>query len=99
MTILFWSQVMVFVHARNETLRTARGLLELAKQRGNEELFAPKPEHPRYGLCVRELAKCKNGELRTLATGGLGTHHAGMLRPERSMMARAPLKLGPWVRG
>lgn len=81
-------QVMVFVHARNETLRTARGLIELARTRGHEELFAPKPEHPRFALATRELAKCRNGELRTLAAGGLGTHHAGMLRPERSMMER-----------
>ena len=34
------TQVMVFVHARNETVRTARALLERAKQRDGASLIS-----------------------------------------------------------
>nr|XP_023860656.1 activating signal cointegrator 1 complex subunit 3-like [Salvelinus alpinus] len=34
-------QVMVFVHARNATVRTAMGLIEMAKNRGESSFFQP----------------------------------------------------------
>ena len=34
-------QVMVFVHARNETVRTAFNLIEQAKNKGDTALFSP----------------------------------------------------------
>lgn len=53
------SQVMVFVHARNATIRTAMGLIEMAKNRGETVFFQPE-QGPDYGQCdkqVRVLAR------------------------------------------
>ena len=82
-------QVMVFVHARNDTIRTARGLLELAKKKAEEAEFKPNPDlHPRGQLMVREVMKSKSGEVRDFFNGGFGIHHAGMLRPDRGLSER-----------
>ena len=81
-------QVMLFVHARNETLRTARALAEEASKRGDAEAFAPDDEHPRAALARRDVERSRNGELRGLFAAGLGVHHAGMLRADRNLMER-----------
>ncbi|KAI0234175.1 putative steryl acetyl hydrolase mug81 [Massospora cicadina] len=82
-------QVMVFVHTRKETGRTAKTLLELAREDASASLFAPPedalPVHARY---ARDVARSRNAELRTLFTYGLGIHHAGMLRPDRTLTER-----------
>lgn len=47
-------QVMVFVHARNSTVRTAMTLIEMAKNRGESLFF--QPEHgPDYGNCEKQV--------------------------------------------
>jgi len=82
-------QVMVFVHARNDTVKTARALLERAKKLGEEaEFVGPAMEHPRYGLLAKEVTKAKSSEVKELFAGGFGIHHAGMLRPDRSLEER-----------
>ena len=45
---------MVFVHARNETVRTATILSELAKNNGESRLFEP-DQSPRYGEALKEV--------------------------------------------
>lgn len=82
-------QVMVFVHARNDTVRTARALLEMANKNGTIEEFRPNlEEHPRYALSQKEVNKSKSSEVREFFAGGFGVHHAGMLRPDRSLSER-----------
>lgn len=41
-------QVMVFVHARTETLRTGRWLLDWASQHGETSLFEPEVHNPEF---------------------------------------------------
>lgn len=48
------SQVMVFVHARNATVRTAMGLIEMAKNRGETSFFQPE-QGPDYGQCDKQV--------------------------------------------
>lgn len=36
-----------------------------------------------------QVAKSRNGELRELFVSGFGIHHAGMLRPDRTLVERA----------
>ena len=49
-------QVMVFVHARSDTVRTARALLELARKEGTAEELLPKyDEIPTFQLKVKEV--------------------------------------------
>ncbi|XP_076827951.1 activating signal cointegrator 1 complex subunit 3 isoform X3 [Brachyhypopomus gauderio] len=50
-------QVMVFVHARNSTVRTAMSLIEMAKNRGESSFF--QPDHgPDYGQCDKQNLLC-----------------------------------------
>ena len=50
----FVSQVMVFVHARNETVRTATVLSEMAKNNGEGKFFDPE-QGPRYGEALKQV--------------------------------------------
>ena len=47
---------MVFVHARNDTVRTARALIDTARERNELEEFIPTEEsHPGYPFAEREV--------------------------------------------
>ncbi|KAL0984962.1 hypothetical protein UPYG_G00151150 [Umbra pygmaea] len=78
-------QVMVFVHARNATVRTAMGLIEIAKNRGESSFF--QPDHgPDYGQCDKLIQRSRNKQMKEMFPDGFGIHHAGMLRSDRSLM-------------
>jgi antiviral helicase SLH1 len=80
-------QIMVFVHSRKDTVKTARRLHELAVDEGCSDLFDPS-EHPRYDNAVRDMKQSKGRELRELLGKGMGTHHAGMPRSDRNLIER-----------
>ncbi|CAG0888066.1 unnamed protein product [Darwinula stevensoni] len=80
-------QVMVFVHARNATTRTALVIKELALKRGQAHLFAP-PDNSALGLAQKNIARSKNKLLNDLFPHGLATHHAGMLRSDRNLVEK-----------
>ncbi|KAH3916623.1 hypothetical protein HBI56_048130 [Parastagonospora nodorum] len=80
-------QIMVFVHSRKDTVKTARRLHELAIDEGCSDLFDPS-EHPRYDNAVRDMKQSKGRELRELLGKGMGTHHAGMPRSDRNLIER-----------
>lgn len=80
-------QVMVFVHARKETVKTAQKLKEMAMEEGMTTFFEG-VEHPKYGLYRRELQTSRNKEMKELFDAGFGIHHAGMLRSDRNMMEK-----------
>uniref|UniRef100_A0A5K3FBK7 Helicase ATP-binding domain-containing protein n=1 Tax=Mesocestoides corti TaxID=53468 RepID=A0A5K3FBK7_MESCO len=80
-------QVMVFVHARGETLRTARWLLDTASQRGDLVHFEA-PQLSNSAELKRRIARASDGALREIAPRGVACHHAGMLRPDRSLVER-----------
>jgi antiviral helicase SLH1 len=80
-------QIMVFVHSRKDTVKTARRLHELAIDEGCSDLFDP-TDHPRYENAVRDMKQSKGRELRELLGKGMGTHHAGMPRSDRNMIER-----------
>ncbi|KAK9768510.1 putative steryl acetyl hydrolase mug81 [Basidiobolus ranarum] len=80
-------QIMVFVHARKETVKTAQMLSEMALTEGITDFFDCS-EHPRYELAKREVAKSRNKELKELFSKGFAMHHAGMLRSDRNLVER-----------
>ncbi|KAI9305339.1 Sec63 Brl domain-containing protein [Cunninghamella echinulata] len=80
-------QVMVFVHARKETVKTAQVLREQAINEGLSEIF-DSVQHPKYGSFGKEVSKSRNRELKELLPSGFGIHHAGMLRSDRSLTER-----------
>lgn len=45
---------MVFVHARNATVKTAMGLIEMAKNQGETRIFQP-DQSPDYGQCEKQV--------------------------------------------
>lgn len=80
-------QVMVFVHARKETVKAAQTLKETATFNDCLGDFSCE-DHPNYGLLRRDIAESRNQEMRQLFDFGFGIHHAGMLRSDRNMMER-----------
>jgi len=83
-------QAMVFVHARADTVRTARALAELAAACGDAAGFEPPDaaQMPDVELLTRDVARCRSREIQELAAKGFGIHHAGLLRPDRSLVER-----------
>lgn len=84
-------QVMVFVHARKDTVRTGYTISQMARESGNTALFEPSEndgEDHRVQSMTEELDKSRNRELRELGRYGIGIHHAGMLRSDRTLVER-----------
>ncbi len=79
-------QVMVFVHSRKDTAKTARTMIEFAEREGTASVFEYK-EHEHIDLKQR-VDKSKNREVRELFAGGFGVHHAGMLRSDRNLVEK-----------
>ncbi|KAI7865814.1 Sec63 Brl domain-containing protein [Spinellus fusiger] len=77
-------QVMVFVHARKETVKTA---LMLKEEMMNEGLgdYLDCSSETQYVGHKRNIVKSRNKEMKELFSYGIGIHHAGMLRSDRSM--------------
>ncbi|KAH8381944.1 hypothetical protein KR009_001110 [Drosophila setifemur] len=80
-------QVMVFVHARNATVRTANVIRELAGQNNTSAQFLPKDSNA-FGLATRSIQRSRNKQLVDLFSCGLAMHHAGMLRADRQMVEK-----------
>lgn len=80
-------QVMVFVHARKETVKTALALREASVLEGNSDDFSCE-DHPQWSFFRRSIGESRNKEMKQLFDGGFGIHHAGMLRSDRNMMER-----------
>jgi activating signal cointegrator complex subunit 3 len=76
------TQVMVFVHARNATLRTATVLKEMASQRNQLNMFEPE-ESSVVGQARKAFNGSRNKQLGELFQCGFSIHHAGMLRSDR----------------
>ncbi|TDL29712.1 Sec63-domain-containing protein [Rickenella mellea] len=80
-------QVMVFVHARKETVKAAMALKDSALTDGSIDEFSCQ-DHPTWSLFRRDIATSRNKEMKQLFDHGFGIHHAGMLRSDRNLMER-----------
>ena len=75
-------QVMVFVHSRKQTVQLAKYFVEEAKRRGEEHLFQYKGVMP---SAVEKKGRTLQGrDLSALFASGLGAHHAGLVRYDRT---------------
>lgn len=88
-------QVLVFVHARNATVRTGLQILEYARNRNDLKHFeySPKDEDAakdtiQYQDALKHVNHSKNAQLRDLFPYGIAMHHAGMLRQDRNMVEK-----------
>ncbi|GLG93341.1 Putative activating signal cointegrator 1 complex subunit 3 B [Gryllus bimaculatus] len=80
-------QVMVFVHTRNATARTANVLREMATQKGQLGLFEVESSAS-LGTARKTVMRAHNKQLCDLFQAGLAIHHAGMLRSDRNLVEK-----------
>lgn len=80
-------QVMVFVHARKETVKVALALQEAASKEDILSEFSCQ-DHPNYSHFRHEISTSRNKEMKQLFDDGFGIHHAGMLRTDRNMIEK-----------
>lgn len=80
-------QIMVFVHSRKDTVKTARTLYEMATEQGLTDLFDPSMSDG-YTQALKDVKQSKGREIRELVAKGMGTHHAGMPRSDRNLIER-----------
>ena len=57
---------MVFVHARNATVRTGMKLLETAQSRGQAQTFLPE-DSAQYGQAQKAMSKSRNKQVRNVS--------------------------------
>lgn len=82
------NQCMIFVHSRKATVKTARIMRDLAQEGNTLPLFETAHQHPQHISAAKEVGKSRNIELKELFASGLGVHHAGMMRSDRSLTER-----------
>jgi activating signal cointegrator complex subunit 3 len=78
-------QVMIFVHSRKDTSRTLESILELCAKYGTFDRLE-NAHHEKYTIWKREVDKSKSQEVQNLFYKGVGVHHAGMLRSDRTLV-------------
>eukprot|EP00026_Physarum_polycephalum_P000144 Phypoly_transcript_00144.p1 GENE.Phypoly_transcript_00144~~Phypoly_transcript_00144.p1 ORF type:complete len:2136 (-),score=361.95 Phypoly_transcript_00144:17-6424(-) len=81
------NQVMVFVHSRKDTFKTAEKLFELAQSENQMDLFAADKD-PKFKFAMDAVSKSRNRELNQLFPHGFSMHHAGMLRSDRNIVEK-----------
>ncbi len=80
-------QVMIFVHSRKDTTRTAQAIRDKAAKEATLSDFSC-AGNKAFAAYAAQVTKSRNADLRQHFDAGLGIHHAGMLRPDRSLTER-----------
>ena len=79
------NQILVFVHSRKETGKTARTLRDMCLEKGTLGQFLREGSGSTEILRT-EAEQVKNHELRELLSYGFAIHHAGMTRVDRMLV-------------
>lgn len=83
------AQVMVFVHSRKDTVKSARTFISMAQAHGELADFDCSESCDSYERFKRDMAaKNRNKDLRELFAYGFGVHHAGLLRSDRNAVEK-----------
>eukprot|EP00798_Chlamydomonas_sp_ICE-L_P019205 gene19205-25823_t len=78
-------QVLVFVHSRKETAKTARFIKETAISNETLARFMKEDSASRE-ILQTEAEACKDNDLKDLLPYGFAIHHAGMARADRTLV-------------
>lgn len=78
-------QVLIFVHSRAETGKTAKALRDLAIERDELSLFV-RDGGATQEILREESASAKSVELKDVLSYGFAIHHAGMAREDRELV-------------
>ncbi|CAL8084433.1 unnamed protein product [Calicophoron daubneyi] len=79
------NQVLIFVHSRKETGKTARTLRDVCLEKDTLGAFM-KDKNASAIVLRQEAEQVKNQELKDLLPYGFGIHHAGMSRVDRTLV-------------
>ena len=79
------NQILVFVHSRKETGKTARAVRDMCLEKDTLGLFM-KDKNASTMVLRQEAEQVKNSELRDLLPYGFAMHHAGMSRVDRTLV-------------
>ncbi|XP_055378712.1 U5 small nuclear ribonucleoprotein 200 kDa helicase [Condylostylus longicornis] len=79
------NQVLVFVHSRKETGKTARAIRDLCLEKDTLGSFL-KEGSASMEVLRTEAEQVKNSELKELLPYGFAIHHAGMTRVDRTLV-------------
>eukprot|EP01041_Mallomonas_annulata_P002895 gene2895-5684_t len=79
------NQVLIFVHSRSETAKTARALRDMALQNDALSSFVREDSASRE-ILKEESEVAKNPDLKDLLPHGFAIHHAGMVRTDRTLV-------------
>ena len=77
-------QVMIFVHSRKETSKSAEAMIDLSSKGCTNNLLE-NIDHEKYSLWKKQVEKSRSLEVQQLFYKGVGVHHAGMLRADRTL--------------
>ena len=79
------NQMLIFVHSRAETGKTAKALRDIAMERDELSLFV-REGGATQEILREELATVKNADLKEVLSYGFAIHHAGMARADRELV-------------
>ncbi|KAI3631541.1 hypothetical protein MIR68_010424 [Amoeboaphelidium protococcarum] len=79
------NQMIVFVHSRSDTAKTAKFLRDQAVEKNQSGAFIHSQSQSRE-ILRNEAGNCKNKDLADLLPYGFAIHHAGMSRSDRSLV-------------
>ncbi|EDV19743.1 uncharacterized protein TRIADDRAFT_51100 [Trichoplax adhaerens] len=79
------NQVLVFVHSRKETGKTARAIRDLCLEKDTIGKFL-REDSASTEILRTEADQVKNNELKELLPYGFAIHHAGMTRVDRTLV-------------
>jgi pre-mRNA-splicing helicase BRR2 len=79
------NQVLVFVHSRKETAKTARAIRTMAEDKDTLGKFMVE-DSASQEICKEMAETVKNPDLKELLPFGLAIHHAGMVRSDRELV-------------
>lgn len=79
------NQVLIFVHSRKETAKTAKFIRDRAMEQDTLNRFLP-PSPASQEVLRSELDNVVDGDLKDVIPYGFGIHHAGMSRLDRELV-------------
>jgi pre-mRNA-splicing helicase BRR2 len=79
------NQVLIFVHSRKETVKTARQLREMALEKDTLSKFLQEDSASRE-ILQTECEALKTNDLKEMIPFGIGVHHAGLPKTDRKLI-------------
>ncbi len=80
-------QIIIFVHSRRDTVRTAKALRETAFTRDElNKVIRPDSESKKILEAIANEETITSKDLKELLVDGIGIHHAGLSRTDRDLV-------------